>query len=151
MSSSNDHRSKNSAGSIGERYHEPIGRTFWQLRMDSPRLKRKLMLSLAVEACNDTHGPNRVVLYAIVFWGFLSIRSHYGRKVSWGTLTERAHAAFIARKIMTEAHAQYRLRTLNHRSRGIRLCIFIKGSSTCIERVNWEKSDRQVHMTIYSP
>ena len=46
---------------IGERYHEPIRRTFQKPRMDHPKSKKEFFLSLAVKACNNALGPEGVV------------------------------------------------------------------------------------------
>jgi Reverse transcriptase (RNA-dependent DNA polymerase) len=58
--------SHNSLGS-GERYHEPLRRTYLKVRMDYPQIQPQLALRLAIKALNDTAGPEGLVPSLLVF------------------------------------------------------------------------------------
>ena len=106
-----------SALEIRERYHEPIRRTFRKLRIDHPKLNKDFLLSLAVEACNDTLGPEGVEPSALVFGEFPSLRSFLGPKVPSTILAEQAQAALTTRKVMEESQAKSKLkRAMKHQS-----------------------------------
>ena len=102
---------------IGERYYEPIRRTFRKPHIDQPRLKKEFLLSLSVKACKVILGYEAVVPSAPVLGEFTSSRSFLGSKVPRTTLIERAQAAPTAHKVMAESQAKSRLKRgpkINH-------------------------------------
>lgn len=56
----------NALGS-GERYHDPLRRIFIKIRHESPSVKPKLDLRIALKAMNDTMGPEGLVPTLLVF------------------------------------------------------------------------------------
>ena len=76
--------SHNSLG-IGERYHDTLRKTFLKLPEDHPNLKKDILLAIAIKAINDTLGPEGIVLSALVFGEFPSIRAFIGPKVPHAT------------------------------------------------------------------
>jgi hypothetical protein len=56
----------NSLG-IGERYHGPLRREYHKFKKDFPSMSLELALHLAVNAMNDTMGPNGLVTSLLVF------------------------------------------------------------------------------------
>ena len=87
----------NSTG-VGELYHTPLRNTFRKLRIDHPSVDKKLLLQMAVKACNDSLGPEGIIPGALVFGTYLSIRSFLGPKLPKETLVECAEIAQTARK-----------------------------------------------------
>ena len=94
----------------GERYHEPIRRTFRKLRTDHPKLKKEFLLSLSFKACSDTLESEGVVPSALVFRESTSLRSFLGPKILRATLAERTEAALTAHKDMAYTQAQSKLK-----------------------------------------
>ena len=95
---------------IGERYREPIRRTFRKLCVNHPKVKKEFLLNLAVKACKDALGPEVVVPSAFVFGKFPSLRSFLGPEVPRTTLVERAQADLTVGKIVAEAQTKSRLK-----------------------------------------
>ena len=54
---------------IGERYHSPLRNMYTRLKSDNPKATLSLLLRKAVEAMNDTLGPEGIVPSALVFLG----------------------------------------------------------------------------------
>lgn len=57
----------NSSLVLGERYHEPLRRTFRKMPMDYLNIDQALLLSLCVKAMKDTLGKEGLVPLALVF------------------------------------------------------------------------------------
>lgn len=100
---------------IGERYHEPLRKTFRKLMSAYPKADKHLTLSLSVKAMNDTLGPAGVVPSALVFGEYPPVFTRSENPPSRPNLEERAKIASDARKEMERHMAKMRVdRALRH-------------------------------------
>ena len=95
---------------IGERYHDPLRKTFLKIREDHPSLQRDVLLAISTKAINDTLGPEGIVPSALMFGEFPSIRAFIGPKFPRATLAEREIAAQKARKLMSKHLAPVKIK-----------------------------------------
>ena len=100
---------------IGERYHAPLRNTFRKLKLEYPRVKPSLLLSMSVFAMNNTLGPEGVVPSVLVFGEFPSLRTLHEAPIPKVALVDRSRIANAARKEMEHHMAHMRVqRALRH-------------------------------------
>ena len=106
--------SHNSLG-LGERYHQPLCNTFRKLKIGYADQERKLLLSFAVKALNDTLGLDGLVPSALVFGEFPSPLTTSEIRHPRSMLESRAEIANKARREMEKEMAAVRVqRALRH-------------------------------------
>lgn len=85
---------------LGERYHQPLRKTYRKIIAQYPHEDRNFVLAISVKAMNDTLGPEGLVPSALVFGEFPKFvtKSEVPRERS--ILESRAEMATLVRKEM---------------------------------------------------
>ena len=100
---------------IGERYHQPLRTTYRKMRTDHPNADKKLTLSMAVKAMNETLGPEGLVPSLLVFGEYPEINLPGEPHQTRPSTDERAALAQTARAEMERIMAKLRIqRALRH-------------------------------------
>lgn len=99
----------NSLG-LGERYHQPLRNTYRKVRTVHPNQDKKLLLSFAAKAMNDTLGTDGLVSSALVFGEFPPEHTRSEMLHRRAEMEYRAEVANMARREMEKQIAKVRIK-----------------------------------------
>ena len=101
---------------IGERYHQPLLKTFLKLKLQYDKVQDSALLAMSVKAMNDTLDPEGCVPSTLVFGEYPAPILSGFERARMGTLEDRSRIVEAARKEMERHMASGRLkRALKHK------------------------------------